>query len=61
MTALILVTAGPFEYFCQNWVPSENESFLDEGATSGRQGLGILGGQMTELYDGAIFWGVQHT
>ena len=53
----LLATPGLFEYFCQNMVPSENQSFLDEGATSGRRGLGILDGQMTGLHDGTIFWG----
>ena len=36
---------------------SENQSFLDEGAISGQQGLGVLGGQMTRLHDGTIFGG----
>ena len=35
----LLATPGLFEYFYQNTVPSENQSVLDEGATSGRQGL----------------------
>ena len=38
-------------------VPSENQSFLNEVATSGRRGLGVLGGQMTRLHDGTIFGG----
>ena len=44
-----LATPGPFEYFCQNWVPSGNQSFLNEG------GLRGLGEQMTRLHDGTIF------
>ena len=32
----LLATPGPFEYFCQNMVPSENQSFLDEGVISGQ-------------------------
>ena len=32
----ILATPGPFEYFCQHMGPSENQSFLNEGAISGR-------------------------
>ena len=36
----LLVTPGPFEYFCQNTGPSENQSFLDEGEISGQRGLG---------------------
>ena len=57
----LLATPGPFEYFCQNTGPSENQSFLNEGAISGRQGLGVLGGQITGLHDGTIFGGVRHT
>ena len=57
----LLVTPGPFEYFCQNMGPSENQSFLNEGAISGRRDSGVLGGQMTRLHDGTIFWGVQYT
>ena len=57
----LLATPGPFEYFCQNTGPSENQSFLDEGAICGRRGLGVLGGQITGLHDGTIFLGVQHT
>ena len=38
------LTPGLFEYFCQDWVPSENQSFLDEQATSGERGFGVLGG-----------------
>ena len=54
----LLVTPGPFEYFCQNMGPSENQSFLDEGVTSGWWGWGEgLGRQMTGLHDGAIFGG----
>ena len=37
----LLATPGPFEYFCQNMGPSENQSFLDEGAISGQRGLGF--------------------
>ena len=58
------MTPGPFEYFGQNWVSSENQSFLDEGAT-GLQcdwgGGGVLGSQITRLYDGTIFGGVRWT
>ena len=41
----------------QNRVSSENQSFLDDGATRLRQGLGVLGGQVPRLYAGTIFWG----
>ena len=54
----LLVTPGPFEYFCQNMGPSENQSFLNEGAISGQRGLGVLGRQMTRLHNDTIFWGV---
>ena len=51
------MTPGPFDYFGQNWVSSENRSFLDEGATGLRCDLGVLGSQITRLYDGTIFGG----
>ena len=54
----LLATPGPFEYFGQNWVSSENQSFLDEGATGLRCDFGVLGSQITRLYDGTIFGGV---
>ena len=58
----LLATPGPFEYFCQNMGPSENQSFLNEGVIGGRRGLGgILGGQITGLHDGTIFGGMRHT
>ena len=57
----LLATPGLFEYFAQNGVPSENQSFLDEGATTHQNAMGVLGGQMTRLYDGTIFGGVRHT
>ena len=52
-----MATPGPFEYFGQNWVSSENQSFLDEGVTGLRCDLGVLGSQITRLYDGTIFGG----
>ena len=36
---------------------SENQSFLDEGATGLRCDLGVLGSQITRLYDGIILGG----
>ena len=33
---------------------SENQSFLDEGAMGLRCDLGVLGSQITRLYDGTI-------
>ena len=54
-------TPGPFEYFGQNWVSSENQSFLNEGVTGLRCDLGVLGSQITRLYDGTIFGGVWRT
>ena len=55
------MTPGPFEYFGQNWVSSENQSFLDEGAMGLRCDFGVLGSQITRLYDGTIFAGVRQT
>ena len=52
-----MATPGPFEYFGQNWVSSENQSFLDEGATGLQCDLGVLGSQITRLYDGTILGG----
>ena len=57
----LLATPGLFEYFCQNTGPSENQSFLDEGAIGGRRGFRVLGGQITGPHDGTIFLGVRHT
>ena len=34
---------------------SENQSFLDEGAMGLRCEMGVLGSQITRLYDGTIF------
>ena len=42
---------------CQKKMPSENQFFLDEGATGLRRGLGVLGGQIPRLYGGTIFGG----
>ena len=36
---------------------SENQSFLDEGATGLRCDLGVLGSQITRLYNDTIFGG----
>ena len=52
-----MATPGPFEYFGQNWVSSENQSFLDEGVMGLQCHLGVLGSQITRLYDGTIFGG----
>ena len=57
----LLATPGLFEYLCQNMGPSENQSFLDDGTIGRRLGLGVLGGQITGLHDGASFGGLQHT
>ena len=51
------MTPGPFEYFGQNWVSSENQSFLDEGATGLQCDFRVLGSQITRLYDGTILGG----
>ena len=52
-----MATPGPFEYFGENWVSSENQSFLDEGATGLQCDLGVLGSQIARLYDGTILGG----
>ena len=57
----LLATPGLFEYLGQKPWGSENQSFLDEGATRLRRGFGVLGGQVPRLYGGTIFWGVRHT
>ena len=36
---------------------SENQSFLNEGAMGLRYDLGVLGSQITRLYDGTILGG----
>ena len=51
----LFATPGLFEYFGQNPRSSENQFFLDEGATRLRQGLGVLGGQVPRLYGDTIF------
>ena len=38
-------------------MPSENQFFLDEGATRLQSVLGVLGGKVPRLYDGTIFGG----
>ena len=43
---------------CQKKMPSENQFFLDEGATRLRRDLGVLGEQVPRLYGGTIFGGV---
>ena len=41
----------------QKKMPSENRFFLDEGVMGLWQGMGVLGGQVSRLYGGTIFWG----
>ena len=41
----------------QKKMPSENQFFLDEGATRLQWGLGVLGGQVPRLYGGTILGG----
>ena len=49
----LLETPGPFEYLEQKPRGSENQSFLDAGATR----LGVSGGQVPRLYGGTILGG----
>ena len=46
---------------CQKQIPSENQFFLNEGATGHQSVSGFVGGQVPRLYGGTIFGGVQHT
>ena len=39
-------------------MPSENQFFLDEGATGLQGVLGIFGGQIPRLYGGTFFGGL---
>ena len=41
----------------QNRMPSENQFFLNEGATGLQSVLGVLGGQVLRLYGGTILGG----
>ena len=52
---------GRLSILAKNWVSSENQSFLDEGAMGLQCDLGVLGSQITRLYDGTIFGGVRCT
>ena len=38
-------------------MPSEKQNFLNEGAMTHQRCLGVLGGQITRLYDDTIFGG----
>ena len=46
---------------CQKKMPSENQFFLDEGATGLQSVSGFVRGQVPRLYGGTIFGGVRHT
>ena len=43
---------------CQKNIPSENQFFLNEGATGLQNVLGVVGGQIPRLYGGTILVGV---
>ena len=45
----------------QKKMPSENQFFLDEGATGLQSVSGFVSGQVPRLYGGTIFGGLQHT
>ena len=49
------------QVICQKKMPSENQFFLDEGATGLQSVSGFVGGQVPRLYGGTIFRGVRHT
>ena len=56
-----LTIPGPFEYFSENGVVSENQSFFDEGAiVSPLIGL-VLGGEVPRLNHGPICFPIQNT
>ena len=57
----LLATPGPFKYFLQNPMSSENQFFLNKGAAKLWWGLGVLGGQVPRLYGCTILGGVWHT
>ena len=42
---------------CQNWVPSENQFFFNEGVMGHQSVLGFVGGQVPRQYGGTIFGG----
>ena len=49
-----------FEYFCQNWVPSENQFFFNEGVMGHQSVMEVLDGQDPGLYGGTILGGLTH-
>ena len=49
------------QVICQKKMPSQSQFFLDEGVTGLQSVSGFVGGQVSRLYGGTIFWGVQHT
>ena len=53
----LLASPGPFKYFWQDEMSSENHFFLNEGATRLWWGLVVLGGQVLRLYGGTILGG----
>ena len=56
-----LTIPGPFEYFSENGVVSENQSFLDEGViVTPLIGL-VLGGEVPRLNHGPICFPIQNT
>ena len=56
-----LTIPGPFEYFSENWVVSENQSFLNEGVIiTPLIGL-VLGGEVPRLNHGPICCPIKNT
>ena len=56
-----LTIPGPFEYFSEKWVVSENQSFLNEGAIITPPISLLLGGEVPRLNHGPICFPIQNT
>ena len=56
-----LTIPGPFEYFSENGVVSENQSFLDEGVIITLLIGLVLGGEVPRLNHGPICFPIQNT
>ena len=56
-----LVIPGPFEYFSENGVVSENQSFLNGGVIIWALISSVLGGEVPRLNHGPIYFPIQNT